>query len=220
MSIKSRFLLCGIVCVLALNTSADAGVPAPAPHTTEGAPPPASEDVPSRPTADAPSDPAPPMTRERADKARFSFGRYLVESLGSGLAVGLLAYGGYSAACGNDPCVGGFLLSAVVSVGVTPLGAWAIGNALGGAGDLQSTYLVGLSPFGVTGLASTLSPLFLFSMQVALEPFAAALGYEVSSNAKAKKLLRSAGLVRPRLAPWVGAGGHMDGFGLRASASF
>jgi len=225
MSMNLRFLVCSIGCALALSTQVGAAAPPPgagppAPGTIEAPPPQASQDTPSRSVAGPPPAPEPPMTRQRAERARFSFGRYLVESFGSGLAVGLLAYGGYSAACGNDPCIGGFLLSAVVSVGVTPLGTWIIGNALGGAGDLDFTYLVGLSPFGVTGSASTESPLFLFSLQVALEPFAAAVGYEVSSNAKANKLLHAAGLVRPRLAPWVGAGGHMDGFGLRASASF
>ncbi len=218
MSINSRFLVCGFICALALSSKVSAG--APATRTAEDVPPRTSQDAQPPASQDPPPKLLPPETRERAEKARFSFGRYLLESLGSGIGVGLLAYGGYYAACGKDPCLGGFLVSSVVSVGVTPLGIWAIGNALGGEGDLGRTYVVGLSPFGATASGNTLSPLTLFALQVTLEPFAAAVGYEVSSNAKAKELLRSAGLVRPRLAPWVAAGGHMDGFGLQASASF
>lgn len=210
MSMDSRALVYSIGCLLALSSRVGAEPPAPR----------ATQDAPQGPSPDSSVAAPPPMTRERAERARFSFGRYLVESIGSGLVVGVLSYAAYKTVCGDDPCIGGFALSTGVSMGMTPLGTWMIGNALGGAGELGFTYLAGLSTFSATGSASTQSPLLLFSLQIALEPFAAAVGYEVSSNTKANKVLRSAGIVRPRLGPWIGAGGHMDGFGVRASASF
>ncbi len=184
---------------LAPSPAAPAPAPGPAPPdpapVVAVAPPPAAPilqpAIAMRPQKDT-------TDLDRARKWKFDGGRYVLESLGSGVVGSLLSYGTYSAACSGSPCIGGALGGLAVNIGVTPLAAYGIGTAMGGNGTLGGTYLLGMAAFA-GGAAATTPDMAIVALAIGmvLEPFCAALGYELTSNAKAKELLGPNAAVRP-----------------------
>jgi hypothetical protein len=156
--------------------------------------------------------------RAAARRAKFSVGRFFLESLGSAVVGSLAAYGTFKAACGDQPCLGGSLESLGVNVVVTPLTVWGLGEATGGDGGLGWAFVGGLAAFSgyTTGTTDPTLPLVI---GVVLMPFTSALLYEVSSNANAQRVLGPNALVFPSLSPVVGANnapvGAMGGLGGR-----
>jgi hypothetical protein len=178
--------------------------PAPALASPDPAPDPLA---PGEPAADPlpPTEPTPqlaaalaapppevaPGELARMRRARFSGKRFVVESLGGGLAGGLASYAVFRALCPEGGCMGGAIAAMTANMAVTPLGVWGIGKAMGGQGSLLSSYY-GLAVAGVA-LHDQGSPdetpaetieridLQLTIFTIAL-PFASALCYEVSSH--------------------------------------
>ncbi|HEY3817641.1 MAG TPA: hypothetical protein VGL81_10740 [Polyangiaceae bacterium] len=138
-----------------------------------------------------------------ARRAKFSAGRFFLESLGSAVVGSLAAYGTFKAACGDQPCLGGGLEALGVNVVVTPITVWGLGMASGGDGGLGWAFLGGLVAFsGYT--AGTTDPTLPLVIGVVLMPFTSALLYEVSSNTNARRLLGPQGSFAPTLSPLYG----------------
>jgi len=138
-----------------------------------------------------------------ARRAKFSVGRFFLESLSSAVVGSLAAYGTFKATCGDQPCLGGGLGSLGVNVVVTPLTVWGVGEATGGAGGFGWALLGGLVAFsGYT--AGTTDPTLPLVIGVVLMPFTSALMYELSSNTNAQRALRSGTALAPTFAPLVG----------------
>jgi hypothetical protein len=138
-----------------------------------------------------------------ARRARFSVGRFFLESLGSAVVGSLAAYGTFKAGCGDQPCLSGSLGALGVNVVVTPLTVWGLGEATGGDGGLGWTFLGGLAAFsGYT--AGTTDPTLPLVIGVILMPFTSALLYEVSSNANAQRILGPNVSVAPTFVPIAG----------------
>jgi hypothetical protein len=108
----------------------------------------------------------------------------------------------------------------IVNIASAPLVAFGLGQAMGGDGNVGTTYEVGLLPFSVGAGASTVDPLVLLSIEMALEPFCAALGYEVSSTVNAQKVLGTRGWIRPTLSPVLARGDSLQGVKVGAVVAF
>jgi hypothetical protein len=180
------------------------------------APPLSSPDVPTGPAPVAPLPPLAPVGLDRderiaaARRARFSVGRFFLESLGSALVGSLAAYGTFKAACGNQACLGGSLEALGVNVVVTPLTVWGIGEATGGDGGLGWAFLGGLAAFsGYT--AGTTDPTLPLVIGVVLMPFTSALIYEFSSDANAHRMLGPKAMLTPTFAPLYGPSSNVVG---------
>jgi hypothetical protein len=185
----------------------------------------ASPEPPVAPAAPAPPPAPPPLAlaapppppqedSERTDKARrakFSAGRFIVESLIGGAVGSAVSYGVYTAACGDTPCIGGALGGLVSDIAATPLAAYGFGELMGGDGNLGTTYLVGLAAFGGGAAATSDDAVVILAIGMVLEPFCAALGYELSSGAKAKSILGPTGWVQPGFSPTMGPGRSASG---------
>ena len=156
----------------------------------------------------------------KARRAKFSGGRFVVESLGSGLIGSLVSFGTYRAACGDTPCLGGAIGGLVVDIAVTPLAAYGIGQVMGGNGNLGSTYVVGLAAFAGGGAATANDAILVLAIGMIIEPFAAALGYEISSSVNAHKVLGPAGWIRPNVTPIAGDKDTLRGASLGVTAHF
>jgi hypothetical protein len=158
---------------------------------------------------------------ERARRAKFNFGRFIVESLVSGAVGSGVAYGTYSATCGNTPCLGGALGALGLDIAVTPLVAWGAGELMGGDGSLGTTYLLGLAAFAGGGAGATSDDAVLaLAIGMILEPFTASLGYEISSHMKAVSVLGPNGWIRPRITPLLGSGDSLRGAALTVGGGF
>ena len=145
-----------------------------------------------------------------ARRAKFSLGRFFLESLGSALVGSLAAYGTYKAACGNQPCIGGSLEGLGVNVLVTPVTVWGLGEVTGGDGGLGWAFLGGLVAFsGYT--AGTTDPILPLVIGVVLMPFTSALMYELSSNGNAQRVLGPKAGLTPAFAPLYGVGNSVVG---------
>jgi hypothetical protein len=177
---------------------------------------------PAPPSASPPPPREPPIL-ERDDRltaarrAKFSAGRFFLESLGSAVVGSLAAYGTYKATCGDQPCLGGSFESLGVNMLVTPVTVWGLGEATGGDGGLGWAFVGGLLAFsGYT--AGTTDPTLPLVIGVVLMPFTSALLYEVSSNNSARRVLGPNAAFVPTLAPLygpsnaiVGASGGVQG---------
>ena len=141
--------------------------------------------------------------RAAARRARFSVGRYFLESLGSAVVGSLAAYGTFKATCGDQPCLGGSLASLGVNVVVTPVTVWGLGEATGGNGSLGWTFAGGLAAFSGYA-AGTSDPTLPLVVGVILMPFTSALLYEVSSGANAQRMLGPGAALTPSFAPLMG----------------
>ena len=136
------------------------------------------------PSAQPLAQPAAPAVDQPAaadsSRARFSGGRYVVESLVGAAAGSLAFYGVYRGLCsGNagDDCLGPALAAAAANLAVTPVAQWGVGTAMGGHGSLAWTYYgealtFAAAPAGSEGLV----------VASFLSPFMSALTYELSSN--------------------------------------
>ncbi|HEY1695358.1 MAG TPA: hypothetical protein VGG39_24485 [Polyangiaceae bacterium] len=182
----------------------------PPPPTPALAPAPTPAPAPSYP----PPLPPPPATPrddvDAASRAKFSVGRFFLESLGAAVVGSLAAYGTFKATCGNDPCLGGSLGALGVNMAVTPVTVWGIGQAAGGDGGLGWAFVGGLVAFsGYT--AGTTDPTLPLAIGVVLMPFTSALLYEVSSGANAQRAHDPRPRVRPSIAPVPGRGSGLAG---------
>jgi hypothetical protein len=121
----------------------------------------------------------------------------VLESLTGAVVGSAVAFGIYSAACDDEPCVGGAVGGLVANVAITPVAVWGVGRAVGGEGSLGATYLLGMAAFS-GGAAAPQAPLLGLIIGVTLMPFTSALGFELSSNAKAQTGIAS---VRPNVTP-------------------
>jgi hypothetical protein len=136
-------------------------------------------------------------------RAKFSVGRFFLESLGSAVIGSLAAYGTFKATCGDQPCLGGSLASLGVNVVVTPITVWGLGEATSGNGSLGWTFAGGLVAFSGYA-AGTSDPTLPLLVGVVLMPFTSALLYEVSSGANAQRMLGPGAALAPSFAPLMG----------------
>jgi hypothetical protein len=163
----------------------------------------------AQPPAPPPALRLPPVAPDRderlatARRARFSVGRFFLESLGSAVVGSLAAYGTFKAACGSQACLGGSFEALGANIVVTPLTVWGLGQATGGDGGLGWAFLGGLVAFSgyTTGTTDPTLPLVI---GVVLMPFTSALIYEVSSDASARRALGPAAAFTPNFAPLIG----------------
>ena len=209
------------------------GSPAPEEAPEEPAPAPPSPPGPGSTAGETPqpaiapgsaSLPAPPPSEAsdevaKARRAKASAPRFIVETLASGLGGALLAYGTFKAACGNASCLGGAIGGMAVNIAISPLVAWGVGNAMGGKGSLGMTYVVGLAPF-MAAAGPGIDPLTLLGVEMALEPLCAAIGYEVSSQMAASKLLGPGGSIHPSVTPILGRGDSVRGVASSVAVTF
>jgi hypothetical protein len=140
------------------------------------------------PTEAAPALPRPVVdfTVHDADRASFNGGRYVAEVLVSAVGGSLAGYGTYKAACGSDACLGGALAGAGVNVLATPLITMGTGALMGGRGNFLWTASFGLLGFSATAALSNQDPFAAMAVSLALMPLLAPLGYELSSNMRAR----------------------------------
>lgn len=145
-----------------------------------------------------------------ARRARFSVGRFFLESLGSAVVGSLAAYGTYKATCGDPPCLGPSFGALGVNILVTPLTVFGLGAATGGDGSFGWAFLGGLVAFsGYT--AGTANPTLPLVVGVILMPFTSALMYEISSDASAKRALGPGAAFAPTFAPLIGPSSNVIG---------
>jgi hypothetical protein len=145
-----------------------------------------------------------------ARRAKFSVGRYFLESLGSAVVGSVAAYGTFKAVCGGQPCVGGSAAALGANIVATPLTVWGLGQATGGDGGLGWTFLGGLVAFSGYS-AGTADPTLPLVVGLVLMPFTSALLYEVSSGVNARKVLGPGSAFAPTLAPVIGRGNGVVG---------
>jgi hypothetical protein len=141
----------------------------------------AGEASPSEPPA-APAAPASEGQEASAGETQsFSGGRYALGVLASAAAGGLAAFGVLKGVCGDEVCLGGAIGGLVANVVVSPLAAWGAGRAMGGRGDLGTTYLGGLLGFSVGGPLTQVSPGTALAVGSLVMPFMASLAFELTS---------------------------------------
>jgi hypothetical protein len=144
-------------------------------------------------------------------RARFSVGRFFLESLVGGLAGSLAAYGTYSSICDKNPCLGGALAGLGADFVVTPIAVWGLGELTGGDGSLSYTFLGAAVAFSGAS-AGTQDPLLPLTIGIILMPFTSALMYELSSHIKASAQLGPVASIRPQIAPlFTPRGGALAG---------
>jgi hypothetical protein len=154
-----------------------------------------------------------------ARRAKFSVGRFFLESLGSALVGSLAAYGTYKATCSQAPCLGATFEALGANIVVTPITVWGLGQATGGDGGLGWAFLGGLIAFSGYG-AGTTDPTLPLVVGVVLMPFTSALLYEVSSNINAHKVLGPTGALVPTFAPLLGPSNVVTGGSAGLSGRF
>jgi len=141
--------------------------------------PPASADAPS----DGPASTNTPSS-SRANRARFSGKRLIVEALAGAVVGSLVGYGTYSAAGGEG--IGATMAGLGAEIAVAPLVVWGTGRAMGGQGTVGSAYLGGLVAF--SGPAATADQAAVsFALGMALMPITSALMFEISSQVRSKR---------------------------------
>jgi hypothetical protein len=136
-----------------------------------------------------------------AERAEFSGGRYLVELLVSALGGGLALYGVERAVCGSSICLGGALAGEAVGFVVVPPITYAVGTLMGGEGALSSTYWSALASGSLATAIDAKSPGAGIAVYVVLSPILAPLGYEASSNNRARVMKKQLGVTA--FAPFV-----------------
>jgi hypothetical protein len=108
----------------------------------------------------------------------------------SSAAVGsAAAYGSYVAVCGSgESCLGGAFAGAGVDVVATPLVIWGLGGAMGGRGDLPSTFVGSMLSFLVASPLVSKDADLALGVSLALMPVSGSLIYELRSDQASRGL--------------------------------
>lgn len=184
----------------------------PPPLVTTPAPAPAPNTVTHPATYAAPQLSTTPLVDPRARRGKFSGKRFIVNSLASGLAGGLIGLAVFKGLGGDN--IGAAFAGLGAQIAVTPAVVYGVGKAMGGEGSIGSAYLGGLIAF--SGPAGTTDQAAVsFAVGMLLMPFTSALMYEFSSNIRSKRFETLAKGFQ--IAPTVNGNGVA---GVRAGLSF
>jgi hypothetical protein len=211
---KTTLFAAAVLSTIATSSSALADAPAPLSPTSSPAAeptPPATED-PATYATPAPLPAPAPAQHPRANRGKFSGGRFILNSLAGGLVGGLVGYATFQGLGGDN--IGAAFAGLGTQILVTPLVVYGAGRMQGGEGTLGSAYLGGLVAFSGPA-ATTEQAAVSFAVGMLLMPFTSALMYEISSSVRSKRFETVAkGL---QITPVVDGNGVA---GMRAGLSF
>lgn len=155
--------------------------------------------------------PPPPARDAAASRARFSAGRFVVESL-VGLVVGsAAAYGTLRGVCGDEICIGGALAGLGANMVATPLAVSLTGWGMGGQGTFGYAMLGEVLGVGAGASVTSVSPAAALGIGLTLGPFASAGMFEARSHREASSIALGPARVMPYASPTVTPQGTLGG---------